>query len=134
MEQTVTLEKEFYVETSSQPGTTCELTSWLAQTGNINIKSLWGGTYSGKGHFSFITEDFAKTRKVLEASPYRHFREEEVIVVYVKDQIGSTSEITNKLNNAGVNINWLYTTSYNGKPAIVLSCDNNTRAFEAIKH
>ena len=132
MEQ-VTLEKEFTLETPSQPGVASQLTSLLSEKAQCNIKALRGNTYSGKGHFSFIPENFSKAREVLKASPFSNFREEEVVVAYVKDQIGSAAEISSKLAKANININWLYTTAYNGQPAIVFSSDDNSRALQTIK-
>jgi hypothetical protein len=133
MEQ-VTLEKEFYVETANQPGITSQLTALLSEDAQVNLKAFWGNTYAGKGHFSFIPENLSKAREALKSSQFSNYREEEVVVAYVKDQIGSTAEITSKLANAHININWLYTTSYNGQPAIVLSCDDNSLAVQTIQH
>jgi len=134
MEQ-VTLEKEFFVETPNQPGIPGELTSLLSSKAGVNIKAMWGSVYSGKGHYSFIPENLSKAREALKSSSqFKNFKEEDVVIAYTTDEIGSAAEITQKLAKAKININWLYTTTYNGKPAIVLSCDNNSKAVESIKH
>lgn len=132
MEQ-VTLEKEIFVETSNKPGVASELTTLLSKKGHLNLKTLWNQTQGNKGHFAFIPEDLSKAREILTASPFSNFREEDVVVAYIKDQAGSASEITSKLAAANININWLYLTSYDGKPALVLSCDDNSLAAKTIK-
>ncbi len=134
MGQQVSLEKEFYIETPAQPGVTNQLTSLLSETGHCNIKAMWGNNYSGKGHFAFITDNYSKAREVLQSSPFSNFREEDVLVIYTQDQPGSITQITTELSKAKININWLYTTYYNGKPAIVISCDDNNRAFKTMHH
>ncbi len=132
MEQ-ISLEKGFYLETANQPGVSSELTSLLSQNGQ-NIKGIWGSTYSGKGHFAFITESQAKAKEVLQSSPFNNFREEDFVVAYTEDNTGSAAAFTSKLAKSNVNINWLYTTYYNGKPAIVFSSDDNSQALQALKH
>lgn len=132
MEQ-YTLQKGFYVETDSKPGITSQLTSLMSENGQ-NIKSFWESSYSGKGHFAFIAENWSQVKDVLKSSPFSNFREEDYVVAYVSDKAGVAAELINKLARANINITWMYSTYYNGKPALVFNCDNNNKALETFKH
>jgi len=132
MEQ-YTLEKGFYVETENKPGVASQLTSLFGKSGQ-NIKGIWGSSYDGKGHFAVITEDWSKARDALKSSPFSNFKEEEFVVAYVNDKAGSAAELATKLAKANINIKWFYSTYYNGKPALVFSSDNNSKAVETFKH
>ncbi len=132
MEQ-YTLEKGFYVETDNKPGVTSQLTALFGKNGQ-NIKGIWASSYGGKGHFALITEDVSKAREFLKSSDFSNFREEEFVVAYVNDKAGSAAELADKLAKANINITWFYSTYYNGKPALVFSSDNNSKAVETFKH
>lgn len=129
---TATLEKEFYIETSDKTGTASKLTSLLSD-GNNNIKAIWGSSYGGKGHFYFIPENWSKAKEALSSSEYKNFREEDVVVAYLEDKPGSVSEVTSLFAKANIDINWFYTTTYNGKPAVVFSTNDNQKACQLFK-
>ncbi len=127
---TATLEKEFYVETSDKVGTASNLTSVLFGNGSNNIKAMWGSTYGGKGHFYFIPENWSSAEQALSSSEYNNYREEEVVVAYIDNKPGTITEVTSKFSKANININWFYTTYYNGKSAVVFSTSDNQKACQ----
>lgn len=131
---TATLEKEFYIETADKTGVASQLTSLLSDNGKYNIKSVWGSSYGGKGHFYFIPENWSKAKEALSSSEYKNFREEEVVVAYYEDKPGSVAEVTSVLAKAGISINWFYTTYYNGKSAVVFSSSDNQKAWKLFNH
>lgn len=128
-----TLEKEFYIETSDKTGTASQLTTLLSDHGKYNIKAMWGSSYGGKGHFYFIPENWTKAKETLSSSEYKNFREEDVVVAYLEDKPGSISEVTTRFSKANIDIKWFYTTTYNGKPAVVFSTSDNQKACQLFK-
>lgn len=127
-----TLEKEFYVETSDKTGTAGQFTDVVSNHDSNNIKAIWGGSFGGKGYFSFIPENWSQAKETLSSSDFSNYREEDVIVVYVDDKAGSVYDITSKFASANIGINWFYTTYYNGKPAVVISCTDCEKGMQVI--
>jgi len=125
-----TLEKEFYVETSDKIGTASNLTSVVTSGGTNNIKAMWGSSYGGKGHIYFIPENWSSAKQALSSSDYKNFREEEVVVAFVDNKPGTIYKLTEKFTKANININWFYTTSYDGKSAVVFSTSDNQKACQ----
>lgn len=129
----VTLEKELFLETSNQPGVASQLTTLFAEQANCNIKAMWGGSFGNQGRFAFIPDNLSKAKDVLSTSEFKNFREGEVVVAFVPDQCGSANQITSKLSQANINIEWLFTTIFDGKPAVVLCSDDNKQAVQLIQ-
>ncbi|MDQ2993540.1 MAG: hypothetical protein M3R00_01130 [Pseudomonadota bacterium] len=125
-----TLEKEFYVETSDKAGTASQLTKILSGNGKNNIKSIWGSSHDGIGYFYFIPEDLTTAKTALSASEFKNFREEDVVVAYINDKPGMVAELTSKLAQENINVNWFYTTYYNGKSALIFSSSDNQKALK----
>jgi len=125
-----TLEKDLYVETSDKIGTASQLTSLLSDNGKYNLKAIWGSSWGGKGHFYFVPEDWSKAKEMLSSSEYSNYREEDVVVAYLDNKPDSISTATSKFKTAGININWFYTTTFNGKSAVVFSTSDNKKACD----
>jgi len=124
-----TLEREFWIETPNKPGIAGELTSLVSGAGNSNIKALMASVVNGKGHFTFIPENFSKVKEVLTQSGFNNFREDEVLVIRVPDHKGSASDVTNVIGKAGINIKYFWTTIFDNTPAVIVSTDNNQKAI-----
>lgn len=130
MINSATLEREFYFETANQPGIAGEFTSFLANDVNTDIRSMWATAWGNKGIFHFIPENFNACQDQLSASEYKNVKNHEVLVVRVPDQLGAVSEVTNRLAQAGYNIDFVYTTIYRGEPAVIVSTNDNKQALE----
>lgn len=122
------IEKELRIQTPDSVGMAGKLTSYISGTGT-NIKSMWGGSWEHKGMFSFVTEDNEKVKNALSGSEFSDYSESDVLVVWVPDKKGTCSEVASKIGKAGININYFYTTIFDNKPAVILSTDDNQKAY-----
>lgn len=127
-----TLTKEISVETQNAKGIAAKLTNLISNQAKANIRSAWAAGTNGQGHFSLITDS---NQKVLEAlkNDFPKSQEHEVLVFLVKDHIGDIAEITNVIGQAGINIDYLYTTYLDKQPAVVISTDDNKKAQTLFK-
>ncbi len=125
----VTLEKQLNFETANKTGVAGKLNSLIADQAKVNIKAEWAGVIDGKGFFGFITSDNQRVKDALQGSDFTKFEEQDMLVVRVPDQAGACAEITNKIAKAGVNIQCFYTTVFDNHPAVVLSTEDNQKAF-----
>lgn len=128
-----TLEKEIWVETGSSHGIAGKLNSFISQQG-ANIIATWGSDWNGKGQFHFITDQNSKVLQSLKSSSdFASAKEEEVVVVRAPNNKAVCAEYTEKLGQAGININWFFTTVYNNDTAIVFSTSDNQKAYSLFK-
>lgn len=128
------LEKGLFIETPAKVGVAGQLTDLISAKGHVDIKSLWAGELNGKGTFSVITEKNDKVVDVLKGSPFSSFKEEDVLVIPVKNEVGAFNNVVKRLGDAGINIKWIYTSLYGKEPVIILSTDNDVAALKLFKH
>jgi len=81
--------------------------SYILGKAHLNIEAISAEVYGGKGVVNLTVKDEAKAARLLSANGYKVL-ESEMIVVKVKDEPGSLSEISRLLKEAGVNIENLY--------------------------
>lgn len=128
-----TLTKEISIETPNKIGVAAKVTQVISNQAKANIRAAWAAGENGQGYFSLITDNNAKVLDLLKKD-YPKTQEREVLVLGAQDTIGTIADITNKLSNANLNINYLYTTSYDNQPALVLSTDDNKKALGLFKN
>jgi len=126
---TASIEKELHVSTPNEMGVAYRLTSSPYEQAHSNIKALWANVSDNKGWFYFIPENYDSVKNWLQSSEFSNFSESEVLVIRTADQKGSCAQVIQKLADAGININYMYTTTYDGQPAIILSTSDNQKAF-----
>jgi len=124
-----TLERQFFITTPNSVGTACRLTDVVSHQASANIRSFWGGEEGKQGRFFVITDDNSVVSKQLRDNGFDNFREEEVLVVRVPDQQGSCAQLTKQLADANLNINYLFTTIFDSKPAVIIHTDDNQKAL-----
>lgn len=132
MSNNATLERAIFLETQPKVGTAGRLASLISDEAGASIRSLWGGEFSGHGHFNFITDNNSKVVETLRKGGFPDLNEDEVLVVGIPDRKGC-AQVTNKIGSAGININFLYTTILDNKPCAVISTDNNSKAMGLFK-
>jgi hypothetical protein len=96
---------------------------------NINIEGMCATTSGGKGEIHILVEDPAATREALEGAGLEVSEDREVLVTDVEDRPGTMAAVTRKLGDAGVNIEFAYTTF--GGVRLVLGVDDLDKAREA---
>lgn len=129
----VTIEKQLYIETPNQAGIAGKLNSFISKQANVDVKSEWAGIMDGKGFFTLITSNNERVKEALKNSEFAQFEEKEKIIVRIPDQAGSVAEVTQKIADAGVGINCFYTTIFDNQPAVIISTDDNKKAFSALQ-
>jgi hypothetical protein len=96
---------------------------------SINIEGMCATTGGGKGEIHVLVDDPAATREALEGAGIEVSGDREVIVVDVEDRPGTMAAATRKLGDAGVNIEFAYTTF--GGVKLVLGVDDLEKAQAA---
>jgi hypothetical protein len=111
-----------------KPGTLADLGDATGGA-NINIEGMCATTSGGKGEIHILVEDPAATREALEGAGLEVSGDREVLVTDVEDRPGTMAAVTRRLGDAGVNIEFAYTTF--GGVRLVLGVDDLDKAREA---
>ncbi len=109
-----------------------EISTELSSNG-VNIISVCAYSMEGKANFMMVTSDNAKAAEVLKAKGYE-VKDYEVVMYDLENTVGAISEMTKKLADAGVNMDYFYgTTGAADAPALlVFRSDNNAKAVEVL--
>ena len=110
------LTKEISIETPNKVGVAAKVTQVISNQAKANIRAAWAAGENGQGHFSLITDNNAKVIEMLKKE-YPETEEHEVLVLGVTNAMGEIAQVTEMLSKANLNINYLYTTYYDNKPA-----------------
>lgn len=124
--------KEITVETPNAAGIAGKLATLVSNQAKANIRAAWASGYNSQGHFSLITDNNQKVIEVLKKE-FPKTQEQDVLVFNVKNETGKMAEIVNQIGQAGININYLFTTYFENQPAIVLSTSDNKKALALFK-
>jgi hypothetical protein len=111
-----------------KPGTLADLGEATGGA-NINIEGMCATTSGGKGEIHILVEDPAATREALAGAGIEVSADREVFVTEVEDRPGTMAAVTRKLGDAGVNIEFAYTTF--GGIRLVLGVDDLDKARAA---
>jgi hypothetical protein len=120
--------KDLTVTLEDKPGALAELGDATGRA-SINIEGMCATTGEGKGEIHILVEDPAATRDALEGAGMEVKGDRDVLVVDVEDRPGTMAAVTRKLGDAGVNIEFAYTTF--GGVRIVLGVDDLEKARAA---
>jgi hypothetical protein len=96
---------------------------------DINIEGMCATTSGGKGEIHILVEDSAATREALEGAGMEVSGDRDVLVVEVEDRPGALAAVARKVGDAGVNIEFAYTTF--GGVKLVLGVDDLDKARTA---
>ncbi len=96
------------IQLTNHPGDFARVAQALARRG-VNIKALAGITMGGEAVVRVLPDDIAAARSALEAAAIR-FSEGEVHVVLLENKAGVLADVTNRLGEAGVNLEAVYLT------------------------
>lgn len=120
--------KDLTVTLEDKPGALAELGDATGRA-SINIEGMCATTGRGKGEIHILVEDPAATRDALEGAGMEVSGDRDVLVVDVEDRPGTMAAVARKLGDAGVNIEFAYTTF--GGVRIVLGVDDLEKARAA---
>jgi hypothetical protein len=96
------------IQLTNHPGDLGRVAEALARRG-VNIKALAGLSIDGKAMARILPDDIVVARGALEAANIR-FTESEVNLVLLENKAGVLASVTNRLGDAGVNLEAIYLT------------------------
>ena len=126
------IQKELFVETENNVGIAGELTSLISDQAHSNIRAIWAEVKENHGSFGIITDNNSKVEQMLKDSKFNNVHEEDVVVVKVKDKPGECTKIAQKVGEAGINIDFLFTTIFDNETAVVLSTADNEKVVKLL--
>lgn len=109
-----------------------EISTELSNAG-VNVLTVCAYSMEGKANFMMITSDNAKATEVLKGKGYE-VKDYEVVLYDLDNKVGAMSEMTKKLADAEVNMDYFYgTTGDPDVPALlVFKSNNNAKAVEVL--
>ena len=121
---------ELFIVLEDKPGSIGELTRLLKKK-NISIKAVGVFLDTARLHVS----DPKKALAVLQENGYTT-ESQEVLRISLPNRTGALMELTHKLGNAGININYLYGTMEDNQKSgmIVLEVDKPDLAVDIFKN
>jgi hypothetical protein len=117
--------KDLTVILDDKPGALADLGD-ATGAASINIEDMCATTREGKGEIHILVEDAAATQEALEGGGMEVSGDRDVLVVEVEDRPGTMAAVARKLGDAGVNIEFAYTTF--GGVKLVLGVDDLEKA------
>ena len=94
---------QFVVQMRHRPGALAEFARALAAHG-IDVVNIGGGGLGDVGYAIVTTSDDAATRDILRGSGHL-FAEGHPVIVEIEDRPGGLATVTERLADAGININ-----------------------------
>jgi hypothetical protein len=120
--------KDLTVVLEDKPGALADLGEATGGA-KVNIEGMCATTGGGKGEIHILVEDAEATQEALEAAGLEVSGDQEVLVVEVEDRPGTMAAVARRLGDAGVNIEFAYTTF--GGIRLVLGVDDLEKAQAA---
>jgi hypothetical protein len=100
--------KDCSIQLTNHPGDLGRVAQALARRG-VNIKALAAISFGGVAMVHILPDDIVVARGALEAANIR-FTEGEVHLVLLENKAGLLANVTNRLGEAGINLEALYVT------------------------
>jgi hypothetical protein len=120
--------KDLTVVLEDKPGALADLGEATGGA-KVNIEGMCATTGGGQGEIHILVEDVEATQEALEAAGLEVSGDQEVLVVEVEDRPGTMAAVARRLGDAGVNIEFAYTTF--GGIRLVLGVDDLEKAQAA---
>lgn len=116
---------------TNHPGDLARVAQALARRA-VNIRALAALSFEGQAIARILPDDIEGARKAFEAGMIR-FTESEVLTVLLENTAGQLANFTNRLGDAGVNLEALYLTGITDDLVeIAIVCDNPKKAKKLI--
>jgi hypothetical protein len=100
--------KDCSIQLTNHPGDLARVAEALGRRG-VNIKALAGLSVGAVAMARILPDDIVVARSALEAANIR-FTESEVHVVLLENKAGALADVTNRLGEAGINLEAIYLT------------------------
>jgi hypothetical protein len=100
--------KDCSIQLTNHPGDLARVAQTLARRG-VNIKALAGISIGGVAMARILPDDIVVARSAFEAANIK-FTEGEVNLVLLENKAGVLANVTNRLGEAGINLEAIYVT------------------------
>lgn len=100
--------KDCSIQLTNHPGDLARVAQALSRRG-VNIKALAGMSIGGVAMARILPDDIVVARSALEAAKIR-FTESEVHLSLLENKAGVLADLTNRLGEAGINLEAIYVT------------------------
>jgi hypothetical protein len=100
--------KDCSIQLTNHAGDLARVAQALGRRG-VNIKALAGMSIGGAAMARILPDDIVVARSALEAAKIR-FSESEVHLVLLENKAGVLADVTNRLAEAGINLEAVYVT------------------------
>ena len=98
--------KELIIMTQDKVGALADVTGPIAQAG-VNISAICAYGMEGTANFMMVTQDNDKVKAIAQEQGWE-VTERDVVIVGLKDEVGSVQSIASKLKDKGVNLIYCY--------------------------
>lgn len=120
------LAKQIAVTADNKPGTLAKAAGCLKEAG-VLIQGVCAWGEGSKSTFLFLTENNGKALETLKKAGYSP-TEREVVTCTLTHRVGSLAEVTQKLGQAGVDIEHCYVTASGPNAFAVFATKDNRKA------
>ena len=115
----------------NKTGLLSEITTAVAGT-KANISAICAYEQDKRAYFLLITDSNAKAKKPLDKLKIKT-KEEDVVVVEMPNKIGELQKVSEKIADAGINIDYMYGTTGTGRSSVcVFKTSDNKKAVGVI--
>ena len=124
--------KQIVITVDNQVGALAEASRVLSNE-EVNLRAACAHVVNNRGVIVLVSDDNDKAMNVLGTRKY-DVREEEVIIVTLDNKPGSLKAITEKIAQAGIDLNLVYGSVVKGqdKCTIIFRSPNNAAALKAM--
>ena len=124
--------KDCSIQLTHHPGDLARVAQALARHG-ANIKALAVVSLGGHAIAHIIADNIEVARRAFQAANI-HFEESEVHTVLLENRPGELAAVTNRLGDAGINLEALYFTGITDDLVeIAIVCDNPKKAKKLLE-
>jgi len=125
--------KDCSIQLTNHPGDLARVAQAFGRRG-VNIKALAGiSTGGGSATVRILPDDIVVARSALEEARIR-FEENEVHLVLLENKPGMVANVTNRLGDAGVNLEALYVTGIaDDLVELAIASDNPKKAKKILE-
>lgn len=125
------LMKEVVLTCPNQVGALAKVTSALTES-QVNIEACCCYTMDKTANFHIVTADAAKTMGVCKKAGW-DCKESPVVCCELTNKVGTLAETTKKLSQAGVDIDYCYTSTGDGSMTkVILATKDNNKAVKVL--
>jgi len=120
------------IQLTNHAGDLARVAQALAHRG-VNIKALAGMSIGGVAMARILPDDIVGARSAFEAASIR-FTESEVHLVLLENTAGVLATVTNRLGEAGINLQAIYITgTADDLVELAIVCDNPKKAKKILE-